>query len=239
MTHDGPAAAPFTGAAPGRPSFSDQRSPFGPLPRSTAAPRAGRAHRPDYPEIQDACSATDPGATTRAQIADTDEAILAFAVTTREPDHEVHPQDGPGGSHAKNGSRSAPTSPPAACSEPPRQAVHETTPAARSGRGHRSAQRRRVTRAVAKPSHRSRSRNCPVKEHHPCSTPACSPPRPASPPPPPPTTRARRRSMSERDEFGALDGAPGLFRSTLEPAGLHAREDLGHASLRVADHAKT
>ena len=36
---------------------------------------------------------TDPGATTRAQIADTDEAILAFAVTTREPDHEVHPQD--------------------------------------------------------------------------------------------------------------------------------------------------
>ena len=53
---------------------------------------------------------------------------------------------------------------------------------------------------------------------------------PASRPPQPPGhPRARRRSMSERDEFGALDGAPGLFRATLEPAGLHAREDLGHA----------
>jgi hypothetical protein len=36
-------------------------------------------------------------------------------------------------------------------------------------------------------------------------------------------------SLSERDEFGALDGAPGLFRAPLEPAALQAREDLGHA----------
>jgi hypothetical protein len=29
------------------------------------------------------------GASTRAQIADTDEAVLAFAVTTRKPDNDV------------------------------------------------------------------------------------------------------------------------------------------------------
>ena len=69
-----------------------------------------------------------------------------------------------------------------------------------------------------------------MKEHHPCSNTSLLAAAPGEP-----TTatadhpRARRRSMSERDEFGALDGAPGLFRSTLEPAGLHAREDLGHA----------
>ncbi len=40
---------------------------------------------------------------------------------------------------------------------------------------------------------------------------------------------ARPRTLSERDEFGALDGAPGLFRAPLEPAALQAREDLGHA----------
>ena len=32
-------------------------------------------------------------ASTRAQLADTDEAILAFAVTFREPDREVHRND--------------------------------------------------------------------------------------------------------------------------------------------------
>ena len=32
-------------------------------------------------------------ATTRAQLADTDEAILAFAVTFREPDRDVHRND--------------------------------------------------------------------------------------------------------------------------------------------------
>ena len=37
------------------------------------------------------------------------------------------------------------------------------------------------------------------------------------------------RALSERDEFGALDGAPGLFRAPLQPAALQAREDLGHA----------
>jgi hypothetical protein len=30
---------------------------------------------------------------TRAQLADTDEAIIAFAVTSREPDRDVHPGD--------------------------------------------------------------------------------------------------------------------------------------------------
>ena len=34
-----------------------------------------------------------PGASTRAQIADTDEAVLLFAVTTRQPDRDVHPGD--------------------------------------------------------------------------------------------------------------------------------------------------
>ncbi len=33
------------------------------------------------------------GASTHAQIADTDEAILRFAVTTRTPDRDVHPDD--------------------------------------------------------------------------------------------------------------------------------------------------
>ena len=32
-------------------------------------------------------------ASTRAQLADTDEAILAFAVTSREPDRDVHRDD--------------------------------------------------------------------------------------------------------------------------------------------------
>ena len=32
-------------------------------------------------------------APTRAQLADTEEAILAFAVTSREPDREVHHDD--------------------------------------------------------------------------------------------------------------------------------------------------
>lgn len=32
-------------------------------------------------------------ASTRAQLADTEEAILAFAVTFREPDHDVHQHD--------------------------------------------------------------------------------------------------------------------------------------------------
>jgi hypothetical protein len=32
-------------------------------------------------------------ASTRAQLADTDEAILAFAVTFREPDRDVHRND--------------------------------------------------------------------------------------------------------------------------------------------------
>jgi hypothetical protein len=40
---------------------------------------------------------------------------------------------------------------------------------------------------------------------------------------------AQPRALSERDEFGALDGAPGLFRAPLEPVALQAREDLGHA----------
>jgi hypothetical protein len=33
------------------------------------------------------------GASTRAQLADTEEAILAFAVTSREPDRDVHQHD--------------------------------------------------------------------------------------------------------------------------------------------------
>ncbi len=36
---------------------------------------------------------TDIAASTRAQLADTDEAILAFAVTFREPDRDVHQND--------------------------------------------------------------------------------------------------------------------------------------------------
>jgi hypothetical protein len=40
---------------------------------------------------------------------------------------------------------------------------------------------------------------------------------------------ARPHALSERDEFGALDGAPGLFRAPLDPAALQAREDFGHA----------
>ena len=36
---------------------------------------------------------TATGRDTRAQIADTDEAILRFAVTTRQPDRDVHPSD--------------------------------------------------------------------------------------------------------------------------------------------------
>jgi hypothetical protein len=33
------------------------------------------------------------GTSTRAQLADTEEAILAFAVTAREPDRDVHQDD--------------------------------------------------------------------------------------------------------------------------------------------------
>ena len=40
---------------------------------------------------------------------------------------------------------------------------------------------------------------------------------------------AGRPSLDERDEFGPLDGAPGLFRAPLGPARPEAREDLGHA----------
>ena len=40
---------------------------------------------------------------------------------------------------------------------------------------------------------------------------------------------AHPRSMSERDEFGALDGAPGLFRAPVIAGLLDTREDLGHA----------
>ncbi len=36
---------------------------------------------------------TVTAASTRAQLADTDEAILAFAVTFREPDRDVHQND--------------------------------------------------------------------------------------------------------------------------------------------------
>ena len=36
---------------------------------------------------------TDIAASTRAQLADTDETILAFAVTFREPDRDVHQND--------------------------------------------------------------------------------------------------------------------------------------------------
>jgi hypothetical protein len=36
---------------------------------------------------------TIPGASTRAQLADSEAAILAFAVTVREPDRDVHPDD--------------------------------------------------------------------------------------------------------------------------------------------------
>jgi hypothetical protein len=36
-------------------------------------------------------------------------------------------------------------------------------------------------------------------------------------------------SLSERDEFGAFDGTPGVLRAAAVPAGLAAREDLGHA----------
>jgi hypothetical protein len=32
-------------------------------------------------------------AATRAQLAPTDEAVIAFAVTSREPDHDVHRDD--------------------------------------------------------------------------------------------------------------------------------------------------
>ena len=46
---------------------------------------------------------------------------------------------------------------------------------------------------------------------------------------PPGFASARRRALSERDEFGALDGPAGLFRVEHEPAALRAREDLGHA----------
>ena len=35
----------------------------------------------------------EPGTTTRAQIADTDQAVLRFAVIARRPDEEVHPAD--------------------------------------------------------------------------------------------------------------------------------------------------
>ena len=35
--------------------------------------------------------------------------------------------------------------------------------------------------------------------------------------------------LSERDEFGPLSGTDGLFRASLVPAALMAREDLGHA----------
>ena len=36
---------------------------------------------------------TMTGASTHAQTADSDEAILRFAVTTRTPDRDVHPDD--------------------------------------------------------------------------------------------------------------------------------------------------
>jgi hypothetical protein len=45
---------------------------------------------------------------------------------------------------------------------------------------------------------------------------------------PPGFAFAGPRALSERDEFGPLDGAPGVFRAPLEPAALQAREDLGH-----------
>ena len=35
--------------------------------------------------------------------------------------------------------------------------------------------------------------------------------------------------LSERDEFGPLSGTDGLFRASLVPTALMAREDLGHA----------
>ncbi len=34
---------------------------------------------------------------------------------------------------------------------------------------------------------------------------------------------------AERDEFGPLSGTDGLFRASLVPTALMAREDLGHA----------
>ena len=43
------------------------------------------------------------------------------------------------------------------------------------------------------------------------------------------TAAVMPRPLCERDEFGPLDGAPGLFRAPLVPAALDAREDLGHA----------
>ena len=46
---------------------------------------------------------------------------------------------------------------------------------------------------------------------------------------PPGTTFARPRGLSERDEFGPLDGSAGLFRVEHDPTALQAREDLGHA----------
>jgi hypothetical protein len=36
-------------------------------------------------------------------------------------------------------------------------------------------------------------------------------------------------ALSARDEFGPLDGPPGLLRSTVDVIALQAREDLGHA----------
>ena len=48
---------------------------------------------------------------TRAQLADSDEAILAFAVTFREPDATCTPATSPGGSPRRSGSRSATSSP--------------------------------------------------------------------------------------------------------------------------------
>jgi hypothetical protein len=38
-------------------------------------------------------NSTDTALLTRAQIAETDEAVLAFAVITRKPDRDVHPDD--------------------------------------------------------------------------------------------------------------------------------------------------
>lgn len=37
------------------------------------------------------------------------------------------------------------------------------------------------------------------------------------------------RPLADRDEFGPLSGTDGLFRASLVPSALMAREDLGHA----------
>ena len=136
-------------------------------------------------------------ASTRAQLADTDEAILAFAVTSRQPDRDVHERTTwPGGSNARSASRSAPSWPPAGCSSPRPPHVH---PRRRQPRAPRSRARVAARRAPVQrtgPTRPQPAKGTVVLETF-TATPDPTSPLPAA------------RSLVDRDEYGPITGRPG------------------------------